>query len=158
MSVSQPSTFENLFVDALEYCLKAMTSFQACTIATTSEAISGEIIATVGLSSGLYLGSISLIFPKPAFLKISNALLGENDTEITATNSDAAAELLNIIYGYAKTTLNKTGNNFEPSIPTVFTGNGLTINKSKNGLSFYNKVSIGSEEFFLTGTLGIASK
>lgn len=85
------------------------------------------IAAMMSLTSELINGTMALTFPKTTFLKVVNKLLGENDQEITQANGDAAAEILNIIYGTARPEINKAGHTFEPVIPSVVRGEKINI-------------------------------
>ena len=86
-----------------------------------------SLMATLGLKSSDFGGSLALWFPETTFLPIVNHMMGENDTCITKDNADAAGEILNIIYTTAKTKINETGFDFQPSIPTVVIGTNLQL-------------------------------
>ena len=84
------------------------------------------IAAVLGINSAVFDGSLIISFSEAVFLKIMGGMLGENFTTITTDMEDGAAELLNIIYGSAKSTLNKSGYALEKAIPSVVRGKGLT--------------------------------
>lgn len=86
-----------------------------------------DITAAIGLKSSKFVGTLALCFPKATFLGVVNQMLGENHVEITRENSDAASELLNIIYGTARVKLNQEGHDFQPAIPTVAKGKEIQI-------------------------------
>lgn len=86
-----------------------------------------EIIAAVGMNSSLYSGTLAICFPKETFLKVVNQMLGEKYTEITVENSDAAGELMNIIYASARVKINQAGNDFGPALPTTTRGPHIQI-------------------------------
>lgn len=79
----------------------------------------GDAIAGIlSLDIPNFKGQISICFNKEVFCKVYAALLGEEITNIDSESSDAASELLNMIYGHAKTVLNNQFNlNLQPSIP-----------------------------------------
>jgi chemotaxis protein CheX len=86
------------------------------------------IIGLIALSCQSFRGTIALCFTKEVFLKIYERMLGEVHTEITQEIEDAVAELLNIVYGTAKTQLNKEqGYDFQPAIPTVLRGEHIQL-------------------------------
>jgi len=84
-----------------------------------------SIAAQLGLTSAQFKGALSLCFEEKVFLKVLSNMFGEEVTEITAENQDGAAEILNMVYGSAKTALNPRGYTFERAIPTVVRGKEL---------------------------------
>lgn len=84
-----------------------------------------DIAGVIGITSPSFNGSVTLCFPKKVYLKIMGNMLGENYQEITDELKDGAAEILNIIYGSAKTILNQQGFTIQKAIPTVVYGTGL---------------------------------
>lgn len=87
-----------------------------------------EIAGVIALTCSEFTGSIALCFSSKVFLNIYEALVGEPATEITQESQDAAAELLNMIFGAAKTELNdRKGYTLEKAIPTVLCGEKLRI-------------------------------
>lgn len=93
---------------------------------TASDSIKADISGIVGLTSKIFSGNIAISFPKSAFLLIMNEMMGENFTEIDKDLEDGAAELLNIIFGQAKITLNdELGYEVDMAIPTVITGSNI---------------------------------
>ncbi|OFZ19193.1 MAG: hypothetical protein A2X94_11250 [Bdellovibrionales bacterium GWB1_55_8] len=80
------------------------------------------VAGLIGLTSSVVNGSIVLCFPKEVFLQLMEKMIGENPGEITKENEDAAAELLNIIFGQAKVVLNRKGYAVQMAIPSVLRG------------------------------------
>lgn len=65
-----------------------------------------------------FKGQISICFSEKSFCSVYSALLGEEISKVDEESCDAASELLNMIYGHAKTVLNKKYNlNLQPAIP-----------------------------------------
>lgn len=86
------------------------------------------IAGVIHLASEKFEGTISILFTEKVFLAICSNMFGEKFEKITSELEDAAGELLNIIYGMAKTELNETqGANLRPALPTVLAGDGLRI-------------------------------
>lgn len=86
------------------------------------------IAGVISLVSDGFTGSIALCFPAQVFLKVYENLVGEPAKEITSEIQDAAGELLNIIFGQAKTVLNdQKGYKISKAIPTVLVGDHLKI-------------------------------
>jgi chemotaxis protein CheX len=90
-----------------------------------------DIAGVISLTSDTLKGNITIGFPAAVFLKIYENMFGEKVTALTPEIQDAAGEILNIIYGSAKTELNATqGCGFKPALPTVLTGEKLNIRQS----------------------------
>jgi chemotaxis protein CheX len=83
------------------------------------------ISAQMGITSSQFKGAITISFEEKVFLKIVSHMFSEQVTAIDDENQDAAAELLNMIYGAAKTALNPQGWAFERAIPVVVRGSSL---------------------------------
>ncbi len=88
-----------------------------------------SIMGIIGMISPQFKGNIHLAFPEKVFLAVMNKMLAENFLEITDELSSGAAELLNIIYGSAKTVLNIHGYQIKSAIPTVIQGK-VIVSKS----------------------------
>jgi chemotaxis protein CheX len=90
-----------------------------------------SISSQLGLTSDNFKGAISLSFEEKVFLKLLSNMFGEEITEINSENQDGAAELLNMVYGFAKAALNTKGYTFERAIPTVVRGSDLQTSHGK---------------------------
>lgn len=95
--------------------------------------ISGDISALISMESSKFQGSMAIAFEAATFLGLVNAMLGEKHTEVTAEISDAAGEVCNQIFGYAKVKLNAQGHDIRPAIPSVVIGPGHSIKHMVNG-------------------------
>lgn len=89
--------------------------------------IEPDIAGVIGLTSKGFVGSIAIVYPAATFLAIMGNMLGEKYDEITKEVEDGAGELLNIIFGQAKTTLNKNGYAVQRAIPTIVRGKELKV-------------------------------
>lgn len=83
------------------------------------------IAGVIGLTSDQFKGAISLKFEEKVYLHVMTNMLGEECTQITNENQDGAAELLNMVYGSAKTQLNAKGYSLQRALPTVVRGSDL---------------------------------
>jgi len=83
------------------------------------------IAGVIGVTSKVFLGSITLCFPDKVFLGLMSRMLGEELTELSDELEDGVAELLNIIFGQAKIVLNEDGYGLEKAIPTVVRGKNI---------------------------------
>lgn len=92
------------------------------------EQMPGTAIASVlSLISTNFRGSIVLCFSEAVFLKVYENMFDEKHDKILPEMEDAAGELLNIIYGTAKTDLNTKGYSFEKALPTVLVGEKMKV-------------------------------
>ena len=89
------------------------------------------ICAEIPLRSEGLLGKFFLCLSTPVFLKIFENMFEEKRDVITPDMKDAASELVNIIYGMAKTDLNPKGFSFQPTLPTVACGEDLISRQSR---------------------------
>ncbi|MCH2535694.1 MAG: chemotaxis protein CheX [Bdellovibrionales bacterium] len=91
-----------------------------------------EIAGVISLTCEQFKGSIAVCFNSEVFLNIYENMVGEKHEEITEDVQDAAGEILNIIFGQAKTVLKGKNYVLERAIPTVLVGEKLRIRyKSK---------------------------
>jgi chemotaxis protein CheX len=61
------------------------------------------------------------------FLKVYEKMLGEKHDKITEEIEDAAGEILNMIYGHAKTILKEREIPLEKALPSVMRGENIKI-------------------------------
>lgn len=84
-------------------------------------------------------GNLSLAFPKETFFALLKRMLDETTDEITAENSDASGEMLNIIYSTGRKEINEAGFDFTPAIPSTVFGKYLALSKSNiSGIALYS--------------------
>lgn len=89
------------------------------------------IAGVISLNTEQFSGSITLAFPETVFLKIYESMCGETVAKINEEIEDAAGELLNIIYGSAKTKLNEQCNyKLAPALPTILSGEKIKIRQT----------------------------
>lgn len=90
-----------------------------------------SIAGVISLTTEQFNGSITLAFPGVVFLKIYESMFGEVVDTINEEIEDAAGELLNIIYGSAKTKLNEQCNfKLAPALPTILSGEKIKIRQT----------------------------
>ncbi|OFZ14000.1 MAG: hypothetical protein A2Z20_10245 [Bdellovibrionales bacterium RBG_16_40_8] len=94
--------------------------------------------------------SVALGFNNKVFLKIYENMVSEKHTEITAELQDAAGEILNIIFGQAKITLNdRQGHSLDKAIPSVLTGDKITTFLNRKSRAFILPFESADGEFYL---------
>lgn len=89
------------------------------------------IVGLLNLNSPKFTGSIALVFAEKVFLQVYENMFGEKHEKITPEIQDAAAEILNIIYGTAKTKLNQIpGVDLQSVVPTVVSGEKINLHQN----------------------------
>jgi chemotaxis protein CheX len=123
--------FLNTTLEAVTYTLQVSTNTKATAGKTflrgQAEVPGADIAATVGLISAPFTGALILAFPTATYLGIMSRLLGQEYKEMTPDIRDGAAELLNIILGQVKISLNEKGFAIKQAIPTVVLGEKLNV-------------------------------
>jgi CheY-specific phosphatase CheX len=152
--MSSEGSANSVIVAALQSGLQDALKIQASTVVKVDRlegatfAIPGnvEVAAVLGLTSSRLTGSVSLLFPKATLLAILNRMLGESATELSAEMADAAAEILNIVFGVAKVKLNQGGHDFSPAIPNVIRGKEINLSAQPGTATIVLHCSIDSGE------------
>jgi chemotaxis protein CheX len=123
--------FVKTFAQAALQTLKVQCSYEAkpskSYVKGTQPEIDIAIAGVIGLTSSSFSGSIAIGFPKATYLKIMGGMLGDTFTEITPDLADGASELINIIFGCAKKTLNDNGHNISRAVPSVVQGDKIKL-------------------------------
>jgi chemotaxis protein CheX len=115
-----------------------------------------DILGIIGITSKAFSGNIVICFPQKVFLFIMSQMLGETYTEITKDLEDGAGEILNMIFGHAKTVLNENGHSFERAIPAIMRAPNISVTHLNerdaiilpfkcDGGDFYMEISMGRE-------------
>jgi len=86
-----------------------------------------DVAATVGLVSSDFQGSLILLMPMKTYLNIMGRMTGETYTEMVPDIRDGIAELLNVILGQAKMSLNERGFQIKQAIPTLIQGGMINL-------------------------------
>lgn len=124
--------FINPFISATKTVLETQANLKLVPgkayLRKPTENIPMEIAGVLNLVCSEFKGSISLCFRGQVFLNIYESMVGEKHAQITSEIQDAAGELLNIIFGQAKTILNdQKGYSLEKSLPTILVGEKLKL-------------------------------
>jgi chemotaxis protein CheX len=83
------------------------------------------IAGTIGVTSDQFKGVITVCFEEAFYLKMMSNMLGSEHKVLDASIEDGAAEILNIIYGTAKSAINSKGFNLQKAIPSVIRGSDI---------------------------------
>ena len=125
--------FLNPFLAAIKKTFEVQCNVKVTIGKVRLKSREGSDIAIAGiltLISNGFSGSIAICFPKHVFLKIYENMFDEKHEGITPEIEDAAGELLNIIYGSAKVELNQEGYNFQKALPTVLSGEKMSVRQT----------------------------
>ena len=122
--------FINPFIGAVIETMRLQCSVQITpAIACLRKNFKGDypvdIMGVIGLTSSSFTGSIALCFPATTFLSIMEKMLGEKFPTITEEVKDGAAELLNIVFGMAKSKLNAANHHIVQALPAVIHGDEI---------------------------------
>ncbi len=91
------------------------------------------ICGIIGLVSNVFRGTVTLCLTDEVFLGMMSGMFNEKMDVITKELSDGTGEILNIIFGTAKTTLTNEGLSVEKAIPTVVRGVDIKVNSLTGG-------------------------
>ena len=86
-----------------------------------------EVAGFLSLVSSAFDGAIGICFPSSTLIKIYEKMFDEKAAEVTDEVQDVAGELLNIIFGQAKTKLNTVGYDLQSALPTIMRGKEIAI-------------------------------
>ena len=95
----------------------------------------GDVLAgTLSIVSENFKGNFCITVTHSAFLLIYEKMFKERPAAVTDDVKDVLAELVNMIYGQAKTVLNdRHGYGILPALPTVLSGSALKVYHSGAG-------------------------
>lgn len=108
-----------------------------------------HIASALTLKSEKFSGRLILSFTEKSFLKVYGNMFEEEPEKITDEMLDAAAEILNIIYGNAKTDLNKNGYDFPRSLPALLNAADLQSKINENNKSVVVPILLANEMAYL---------
>jgi len=146
------------FIDPFTVATKTVFETQAQTpvmpgkayLLPHDERIPMEIVGLIGLACAEFKGALSICFRSEVFLKIYENMVGERHGAISQEIEDAAGELLNIIFGQAKTIVNdQKGYKLELAIPTVLTGEKLQLHHQSRNSAVVLPFESGAGAFHL---------
>lgn len=123
-----------------------------------SDHMAVDCMSVLGMKSSTHQGHLAIGFPRPTFLAILQAMIGEKHENIDETNSDASGEILNIIYGDFRKKLNGMGCDFQPSIPTTVLGQKMSLFQTNSQVIIDAKVTGSLGEFVVILNIGLAEK
>jgi chemotaxis protein CheX len=150
---SQTLEFLNTTLEAVTYTLKitCATEARACKsyLRGAGPEINADIAAIVGIVSTPFQGSLILAMDAKTYLKVMSRMLGQEFSRIDAEIRDGIAELLNMVLGQAKITLNERGFAIKQAIPTVVEGVSLKMTPSSGRPSVIVPYATDAGEFYI---------
>ncbi len=131
--------FINPFIEATVRTLKIQCDTEVLTlppmIKGKSQVLDTDIAGVIGITSKEFTGSIAICFPRSTFNGIMRKMCGGALSEDAREAEDGAGELLNIIFGQARTALNERGHSIKSAIPTIIHGKSIHVRHLAPGLS-----------------------
>ena len=118
---------QNVFEVQMETKLQALKLYMK----KEDEVFDVKVAGVINLVCADFTGSISVCFSEKVFLNVYAAMTGEEHSEISSEHKDAAGEILNMIYGHAKTLLNQKGFELEKALPTVIMGEKMELHQGE---------------------------
>lgn len=129
--------FINPFITAALNVLKVQAGTDAIHGKTylkkPTEQFVGDISGIIGIVSDTFTGSVVISFPEKSFLKIISQMIGEEVQTLDKDVCDGAGEIINIIFGQAKISLNELGYGIRSAIPSVVTGKNHSLSAQTKG-------------------------
>ncbi|OFZ77742.1 MAG: hypothetical protein A2583_00095 [Bdellovibrionales bacterium RIFOXYD1_FULL_53_11] len=145
--------FLNTTLEAVAYTLQVSTNTKATPGKTymrgSGPDIVADVAATVGIISAPFNGALIVGFPLKTYLGIMSRLLGQEFNELTDEIRDGAAELLNIILGQVKVSLNEKGFAIKQAIPTVVHGEKVRVMPSSSRPSIIVPYTTDIGDFYI---------
>ncbi len=109
-----------------------------------------HVVGILSLVSKAFCGTIALCFSSSAFLSVYSGMFGEPAETFSEEMVDAAAEILNMIFGIAKAELNEIeGFQIEKSIPSVIYGEKMRLFSEVQQKSVIIPFKLEKGDFFL---------
>jgi chemotaxis protein CheX len=108
-----------------------------------------EISGTIDVKSPYFAGTLAISFDSATFLKAMSTMLSSEITEISKSNQDGAAELINIIFGQTKTVLNQNGYEIHKALPSVLRGKNHQINAKTKAPVLIIPIDLDSNRIFI---------
>lgn len=120
--------FLKIFIDSTKYILEAFCNAQKVQhqkpVLYNNYDYRYAIMGSIQLESTFFEGNFFVCFNKETYLAIIKNVLLQEDQNIDETNQDFAGEIVNMIYGQAKSILNESGYKFEKIFPKYEVGPG----------------------------------
>ena len=127
--------FINPFIDSAVETLESMCKASKLEPGRTyllgkDEKLDIDISGTLNITSPYFKGTIAISFADEVYEKLVSTLMQGKEENVNIDNQDAAAEMINIIFGKTKALLNSNGYKLERAIPKVMRGSGHNIQSS----------------------------
>jgi len=132
MSSSQNPVFRQAFIDGVTHTLQTMGGavvkyerpMVRVLMPTNGEAC---IAGTIEVNEKNSTCHVSVCFPESTFRCLMSKILSEELDGPTSAYYDGASEMINIIFGHAKRTLNSAGHSIELALPRIIIGQSYRI-------------------------------
>lgn len=122
----------NPFIDAAMNVIKTMANIDVVAgkpgLKTDNRSF-GDVTGVIGLAGFGISGNLVVSFEASCILKVVNAMLGCEMTELSDDVVDAVGEITNMICGNTKRDLNKLGISIQMATPMILRGQSIEISQ-----------------------------
>ena len=127
--------FINPFIDSAIETLQSMCKAEGLKNGVTyllakNEMLDIDISGTLNISCPYFKGTIAISFADEVYQNLVTSIMEGKQENIDIDNQDAAAEMINIVFGKTKADLNSKGYKLERAVPKVMRGTGHSIKNS----------------------------
>ena len=129
------------FVDAVKQAFSVQCSINPSALQpfkrTPDNGYHFDVGSIIGITGASFRGTLSIAFEEKAYLELYYRMTNERHDLITPEISDAASELINIIYGVTKAKLNEQGHRLQVAMPKLIYGAHMKLshNSSKPSIA-----------------------
>lgn len=120
------------FVDAVKQALSVQCSISPSALQPFKRSAENgyqfDVASIIGVTGASFRGTLSIAFEEKAYLELYYRMTNERHDLITPEISDAASELINIIYGVTKAKLNEQGHRLQVAMPKLLQGPHMELN------------------------------
>jgi chemotaxis protein CheX len=120
-------TFQNAALKTMEIQCETKFVAGAPHLKSAGPRMIYDIAASMGMMSKGVSGTVAIGFKEATFLTLMKRMIGEEYTGITTEVEDGCGEIINIIFGQAKSELIKVGHAFGKTLPLIFVGQSLRV-------------------------------
>lgn len=155
--------FINPFLNAVSHTLKGMGQVADVKAMKTillkpGEEKHADITGSLAIVAPAFVGTIAVSFPAKTYLAVVSNMLGKQYTEITSEIEDAAAEVVNVVYGNAKSVLNEKNYQMEKAIPSLIKGANHAIRSDAQSPTLVTEFTSAAGPFFVSISIDLRSK
>lgn len=121
------ATLVNFFIDATIHTIEIISGLKNCKASkpqlfTKDQKLNTVATGLISMSSAKLNGFLAVSFPEKTLLELLFRMTGERFSHMNSEVESATGEIINIIYGQARKTINQNGYELQSSLPQVIAG------------------------------------